>query len=219
MKRMKSIGSMFFALLFTVAGAGLVLASEDTFKFDFSVTFEGQTVGTLTIDAKHQTFDLSAKGLPPDTTYYLVCDQLHRSLGSAEAGKKGTVRMKEAWDPSFWDDLTETPTFVLSIAPPVGGVGCIPTKLTVTFYTIGLWGNVHGKLTEEIGVYNPVSGMDIRITDGACSGAAHTVAFATTNSDGEYSYTRFFWLPECAWPGAHFDGYGPWCRASEKVVY
>jgi len=215
MKGMTFKGSMLLALLFT---AGLVFAQEqaapsgDTYTFDFPVTLQGQSIGTVTIDAKHRTFEFAAEDLDPRQPYDLVCTQLQRSLGSAEATKTGTLRMKDKWDPWFWDGLTEAPTFVLVAPTPV--LGCsIPTHLTLSFYTIGLWGNAHGKLT-VLSSGNPVGGMVIRITEGW---ACHTdsVNYVTTDSNGEYSYTRFFWIPECAYPSVvgYFDGNSALCAA------
>ncbi len=128
MKRMTFIGSVLLALLLTAAGAGFAFAQEEAtppdveFKSHFPVTFEGQegqTVGTVTIDAKNKTYAFKGEGLTPGTTYYLVCAESQLSLGFAEATETGKVRMRGTWEQSFWEGLnaTDAPTFVLSTSP------------------------------------------------------------------------------------------------------
>lgn len=194
MKRMALIGSVLLILLFIASAAEFAFAqqqakpSEGSYKFEFPVTLEGQVVGSVTIDAKHETFSFAGKGLIPRTRYFLVVTELYRSLGSAETKNTGALRIQDAYDQSFWADLTETPTFVLSISPPVGGVGCIPTELTATSYTALFWGNVHGALTDASG--NPLPGRTIYIDDPDRDDWYETV----TNSSGDFSYTRAFWV-------------------------
>jgi hypothetical protein len=205
MKRMTLVGSALLALLFTTIGAGLVFAqhhappSKDTFKFEFPVTFGGQVVGTVTIDSKDETFSFAGKHLTADRRYFLEVTQLNGTLGSAETTKRGDLRIEGAWNPSYWEGLTETPTFVLTLsppAPPAAGTGCRQTWMNGSYYTVFFWGHVSGTLWD----YQTTARLpnkEIVITEELGSGISyyiHETARVYTDANGNYSYTRAFWI-------------------------
>jgi hypothetical protein len=187
MKRITLFTLVFCMLFLTIAGVGVVAATPET-RFQFDVTFEGNVVGTVTIDAKQQTYAFTGNGLTADTKYFLVCHELMRSLGSATTTRGGTLQMKGNWSDSFWDGLTVNPTFELSTIPVAGGLNCPYIGLSAHFYTYVLWETVHGYLWDAN--EQPLANKELRILK--CDLSLKGVA--TTQADGSYSFTRAFWM-------------------------
>ncbi len=215
-------------LLALLLSAGLAFAQEqqkpsgDTYTFDFPVTLQGKSIGTVTIDAKHQTFEFAAEGLDPGQPYDLVCTQLQRSLGSAEATNTGTVRMKDKWDPWFWDGLEEAPTFVL-IGPKQSLSCSIPTVLTPTWFNWYIYEKVEGYLRTQAGT--PIAGVQVRIVEQYLPPFVvmpYTGTwYATTDSTGYFHYTRLFTISaaeDMAVPTVYFDGYGSYCPSYARAI-
>ncbi len=181
MKRMALIAIVLCALMLGTLGAGVVAAKQEKAPqnikqaaptplkdtYQFTVKYEQKVVGKLVVDTKQLTYTFNGHGLDPGTTYYLVCADNLRSLGSADAAADGTVLVEGTVNLATVN-LPARPTFVLTTTPPPVGAQA-PTRITVLTsldqQLVGYWVNVqvHVEKMDATGAYVAAPNADVTL--------------------------------------------------------
>jgi hypothetical protein len=222
MKRMMAIVLTLCLLVLATVGNGAAAAPQKLPPpyrvVQFDVTYHDETAGRLVVNTNEMTYVLNAHGLEPGTEYYFYCLGKFPQISRGTTNENGDLHLAGAWREDI-DIVMQTPEFVVTDRPLVGGSYCVTPKLTAKCYAglvrIIIWGT--------LSIYDGTPLPDQRLwfewyekkTDNWW-----VFEERFTGADGAYKLTALptFYAPMVSYPGGEYNGV-PYCDVWEICTY